>query len=414
MQEGFSDEAKRLKAIFETVVDGILTIDERGRIETVNPAACRMFGYDSAELLGRGVQVLMQEPEKSEHDTYVSRYLETGVRKIIGIGREVTARRKDGSTFPVHLSVSEFEKGDKIYFTGVLRDISKEKQAEEELRQLNQALEKRVEERTQQLRESLEAQQQSNKDLQQTRKELEYALAKERQLNELKSRFVTLASHEFRTPLTTILSSAVLLSRYIGDEAGETSERQLKHITRIRTSVSNLTNILEEFLSISRLEEGKVSLRITDFSLKALTEEVIEELSTLKRKGQELLLDLQNEGGDEIRTDRKILKNITLNLISNAIKYSNEEGRIWCTFAVKKNMLSLTVKDEGIGISKEDQVHLFERFYRGENVMNIQGTGLGLNIVKKYLDLLSGEIKYESEYGKGSTFSVKIPINSEE
>lgn len=228
------------------------------------------------------------------------------------------------------------------------------------------------------------------------------ALEKERSLNELKSRFVSVASHEFRTPLGTILSSVSLISKY--NEPGD-QEKRTKHISRIKSAVVNLTGILNDFLSLSKLEEGKVSYNPVIIDLKEICEEVKEEMQVTAKAGQNILLS--NTGNQTcILMDKQILKNILINLTSNAIKYSPENENIGISTDNANGKLTIRVTDHGIGIPVEDQKHLFDTFFRAGNVTNIQGTGLGLNIVKKYVDMLKGSIDFKSKPDQGTEFTI--------
>jgi two-component system sensor kinase FixL len=414
------DSKSRLDAIINTAIDGIITIDERGIIESINPAALKLFGYSEKEVLGKNVSFLMPNPYQKEHDKYLQNYMETGVRKIIGIGREVTGMRKDSSTFPVRLAVSETWLDKKRIFTGIVHDLTEVKKAEEEAHRLNQQLEQKVIERTEELAHvvnrllktnvQLENEVQERKNIEdallKVQKELTGSLEKEKQLNELKSRFVSMASHEFRTPLSTILSSVSLIGRYIKEEQQPNRE---KHIDRIKSAVTNLTGILNDFLSLSKLEEGKMKMMAETCNLGDICQEVKDEVQGLLKTGQKLRFEVNNPDL-ELFLDRRHLKNILLNLLSNAIKYSEEGQNIFFRTWDKANMITFEVEDEGIGIPEEDQEHLFSRFFRAHNAINIQGTGLGLNIVKRYVEMLSGSLAFESEEGKGSTFRVTVPV----
>jgi len=362
--ENKSDSESRLKAIIDTAVDGIITIDSRGTMETLNPAAARLFGYRNEELIGNNIKMLMPEPDKTSHDGYIQNYHNTGKGNIIGKGREVIGRRKDGSTFPFLLSISEVKLSDRKIFTGIIHDIS-------ELAKVKDALKKEME------------------------------------LNELKSRFVTMASHEFRTPLSAILSSVSLISKY---NSPEDEDKRMKHVNRIKNSVANLTGILNDFLSLSKLEEGKVMNDPTNFNLQEFLNEVIDEMKPLLKEGQYIQSSITKEN-TLVLLDRNMLKNIFTNLLSNASKYSSSEKKIELTTSILNQHLTVSIQDHGIGIPEDDKKHLFSRFFRAQNAHNIEGTGLGLNIVKKYIDLLSGEISYKSELNTGTTFTLKIPLH---
>ena len=234
----------------------------------------------------------------------------------------------------------------------------------------------------------------------------EEALQKERQLNELKSRFVSMASHEFRTPLSTVLSSVSLIEKYIEKTELEKTE---KHIKRVKNAVASLTEILNDFLSVEKLESDKYDVNTVAFDYKEFVEDIVEEMKTIMKTDQEIELVI-NAANSIINSDPKILKNILYNLISNAIKYSEEGKTITFKNDIVNDGLKIEVIDEGIGIPKEDQEELFGRFFRAKNVTNIKGTGLGLNIVKKYVEMLNGDINFESELNKGTTFSIIIPL----
>ncbi len=546
------EAALRLEGIIKSATDGIIIIDERGSMELVNEAACHIFGFAEAEMLGQNVNTLMPTPYHQEHDHYLMNYLHSGVKKIIGIGREVHGQRKDGTKFPLRLSISEVVLPDRRVFTGIVQDLTKEKAAERALLQekekaqmyfdlantinvvldrtglvvninkigeallgktgesligknwfqqviqpdqqekmqaffheiingnserldyfensiiahtgqsrliawrsallhdeqqrvvsvlssgvditeqwaaenrileMNQELEQRVEQRTEELAMAVNQLLKINKKLEveiQERKTVEKALRHseselrkayeiEKELSTLKSRFVSMASHEFRTPLSTILSSADLIEAYTSELQ---HDKRLKHTSRIKSAVSNLTNILNDFLSLSKLEEGKVQAIFSEFNLFEFCEEVMDEMHGMLKPGQELRHLSNIEPETKLFLDDRLLKNILFNLISNAIKYSEPNKPIDCALKIEHARLYISVQDHGIGIPEEDQRHLFSRFFRAHNVENIQGTGLGLHIVKRYLELLQGQIHFSSELGKGSTFFIEIPLQS--
>ena len=239
--------------------------------------------------------------------------------------------------------------------------------------------------------------------------DMETALYKEKELNVLKSRFVSMASHEFRTPLSTVLSSVSLIERYI--EKGDT-EKTEKHISRIKSSIGNLTSILNDFLSIDKLEAGKIECNPSEFELNTFIGEVLDELQAVTKSGQ--VINFEHDKQDtNVLLDKQILKNIIYNLVSNAIKYSQEGNEILTSVKLDGNTFELKVTDYGIGIPKSEHHLMFDRFFRAQNVTNIQGTGLGLNIVKKYVDLLEGDINFTSEENKGTTFTVTLPLRLE-
>ncbi len=239
--------------------------------------------------------------------------------------------------------------------------------------------------------------------------EIRKALDKEKKLNEMKSRFIATASHEFRTPLSIILSSANLIGRH---NSPAKEEKREKYVDWIKTNVRHLVVILNDFLSLDRLEAGKELLKPEHFDLVQFSKDLFGEMRNTKKKGQKIVLD----GSDPtipVFLDPKMLHYIIVNLLTNAIKYSGEYKDIHVTISRKEDMLAINVKDQGIGIAQDEQEHLFELFFRGKNAVNIQGTGLGLPIVKQYVSIMKGTICFESELGKGSTFFVELPLGQE-
>jgi signal transduction histidine kinase len=293
------------------------------------------------------------------------------------------AQKKDGSVFPVEISLGYYELNGKKMAMAFITDITQRLAAELELKKINEELEDRIRERT---------------------LELTKALSSEKELNEMKSRFVSTASHEFRTPLSAILSSISLVDRYT--EQGQ-DEKRKKHIERIKSSVKNLTDILNDFLSLDKLEQGKVEVENSFINLPEFCEDIKEEIKGMLKPGQHI--NYTHKGETEIYLDRKILKNIMLNLLSNATKYSDENKEIQLYSEADSSHSSITVKDQGIGIPEEEQKNLFGKFFRARNALNTQGTGLGLNILKRYVEILNGEVTFVSKLHEGTSFTVKFP-----
>lgn len=387
------EKATLLKAIIESAIDGIITIDNRGLVESLNPAALKLFGYDEAEVVGKNISVLMPEPDRSAHDGYLVRYDHTGEKRIIGKGREVRGLRKDGTTFPFRLAVSEVQYEDRKIYTGFVHDLSKEKEAEEQLRQYAAKLEELVDERTNSLKEIVEA-------LRDAKEEVSMSLEKEKELGQMKSRFVSMASHEFRTPLSSIQLSASLIQKYA--EPFDSKPIQ-KHVNKVKNAVGNLTTILNDFLSLEKLEAGRVEVNPSTFDLVKLSEEVTEEMQMIAKQNQHIIY--QHTGAKSlVHLDQNLLKNCMMNLISNAIKYSGENTFIEFNTEVNEEGAKVIVKDNGIGIPEADQVYLFEPFFRAHNTGNIPGTGLGLNIVRRYASLMKGTLQFKSIINQETTF----------
>jgi two-component system sensor kinase FixL len=389
------ENAALLNAIIQNAIDGIITIDERGLIESINPAACTLFSYTPEEVIGKNISFLMPPPDRTRHDEYIKRYQHTGVPHIIGIGREVTGLRKDGSTFPFRLAVSEVAYSGRKIYTGFIHDLSKQKEAEGQLKSYTIHLEDLVEERTQSLKETVLA-------LQNAKEEVSISLEKEKELGQLKSRFVSMASHEFRTPLSAIQLSASLIDKYAQPFK---SDHINKHVGKIKNAVVNLTTILNDFLSLEKLEAGKVEPTFSTFDLVKLSEEITEEMQLMAKQNQHIIY--QHTGKESmVSLDQNLLKNCVFNLIANAIKYSGENTFIEFNTEINEGGCTVIIKDNGIGIPEKDQKHLFEPFFRAHNTGNIPGTGLGLNIVARYTYLMKGRVAFTSTVNQGTSFTI--------
>jgi PAS domain S-box-containing protein len=405
-----------INTLFNHANEGIIVANTRGIIQLVNPAAGRMLDYSESELIGNSIDSLVPDHIKPKHQQHREHFQEHAHARPMGVGLDLYARKKDGSLIPVEISLSPLDIQGERMFIAFIIDISVRKQIElaiqdkqKELERVaaaliatNEELEKKVGDRTKVLQEAI-------RELEKSRNELSQALEKEKDLNDLKSRFISMASHEFRTPLTTILSSASLIQEY--NLLADASEKRGKHINRIKSAVNNLNDILSDFLSISKLEEGKVHADFRHFDLSENIREVIGDMQLNAKAGQEIVYE--HKGPGNVYLDPKLLKNILINLISNAIKFSPEKKNIQVRSRVDDYTISVEVKDSGIGISDEDQKHLFERFYRGKNAFNIQGTGLGLHIVGSYVDLMKGHIILHSEIEKGTTIKITFPHQTE-
>jgi PAS domain S-box-containing protein len=345
------------KLFYDSPIGIVISKLETGEIIDCNHAYTEIMGFTKPELLGKTSLQLGIINTTGERNDIVKMARTRGFSRDV----DVQLNRKDGTPIWVSISMQSIVIDDENCLLSAIMDMTAHKEAEQKI---------------------------------------QYALATEIALNKLKSNFVTLASHEFRTPLTAILSSAALMENYA---VGENKSKVSKHVGRIKASVNLLTSILDEFLSLTKIEEGKVEPKTERLNLKETLESLCNNLKTFARPGQTIIY--RHSGEEEIYSDPVLLGNIVNNLVSNAIKYSHENGQILVSSEVNANV-HLSVKDDGIGISKEDQLHLFERFFRASNAGDIQGTGLGLHIMKHYVDKLKGSIEVQSEPGKGSEFKV--------
>ena len=399
---------KKFEALFQYATMAMMVADQEGNIIMSNKYALSLFKYTSAEITVLKVEDLIPLRFQENHVAHRKHFDAHPQNRTMGVGVDLFAKKKTGEEFPVEISLGHYQTGEGRFVIAFIIDISHRKEIEKamlqqqaemekvnaEIEKLNEDLEQKVEKRTRQLKETLEI-------LEQSRDDLETALSKEKELSDLKTRFVSMASHEFRTPLSTILSSASLVAKY--QQTDEQNKRD-KHIQRIRSAVSNLTDILNEFLSIGRIEEGRIQANFSNFNIKEQVHLVCNEMQSILRPGQQIRI--RHLGKEVVNLDLSLLRNVFINLLSNALKFSPENAMIDVETEVNEKQILISIRDYGIGISEDDKKHLFERFFRGKNVTNIQGTGLGLHIVSKYVELMNGQIKAESELEKGTRFTI--------
>jgi PAS domain S-box-containing protein len=402
---------EHITSLFENATEGFVVTDGKGNIFMINPSACRMFGYAPGELIGQQIEILIPSEYRKRHVKLRDAFYKDPKNRVMGHGRDLHGVKKNGESFPVEVSLSTYLQAEERFVIAFIIDITARKEIEQsmvqqqeqlekvtnQMRKLNAELEAKVEERTIILKEALQR-------LEQSQEELSAALDKERQLNEIKSRFVSMASHEFRTPLSTVLSSASLLGKYTAEED---QPKRWRHIEQIKGSVKQLNDLLEDFLSLGKLDEGKLEAHFNTFNLNELIQDTVEEMKGLLKHNQQIVYN--GNGELEVESDKKLLRHVLMNLISNAIKFSDEGAVITIDSKISENEAEVSVTDEGIGISEEDKVHLFSSFFRGKNAINIQGTGLGLHIVRRYLDMIGGSVDLQSTLGKGTVITFTIP-----
>lgn len=408
----FQDDKDVFNVLFEAVSEGVIVVDKTQHIVAANKSAESMFGYNNKELIGQHLDTLIPKPYRANHDTHVNGFMKHQKKRQMGHGRDLYGAHKDGSVFPVEAGLNPLQINGGNYIMALVIDISVRKKQEEELQELNNELEQKVTARTEELSATVEelkiANQKRDAEIQkriEAQNKISNALKKEKELNELKTKFLSLVSHEFKTPLSGILTSAMLLSKY---KLSEQQDRRDKHIKTITDKVHYLNNILNDFLSIEKLETGKVSYNFSDFMLTKVVDEVVYNANMLLKEGQTIKYP-ENIDGLSLHQDEKIIELALSNLVHNAIKYSPENTEISIEISQDSTTTTFSVIDNGIGIPEKDQKQIFNRYFRSENVLLIQGTGIGLNIVKSHLNNLGGEINFVSNENKGSTFTIKLP-----
>lgn len=370
-------EIEHLAKIFDDSLNEIYVFDAHSlKFLEANPGAVGKTGYSIEELKDLTPVDLKPEFSESSFREMIQPIVRDKSKKL---EFETTHSRKDGTTYPVEVHLQSSSIGEKDVCAAIILDISDRKN-------YTHKLEQTVAKRTEELKDALE---------------------KEKELNELKSKFLSMVSHEFKTPLSGILSSAMLVGKYTKEQQQEKREKHLKTITK---GVHHLTNILNDFLSLDRLEKGKEVYRLTEFSVSKLLNEVVYNANMMLKTGQKINYP-QNVDDMEIVQDEKILALALSNLLYNSIKYSPENTTIDIEVELIDEKIKFRIKDQGVGIPKKDQKHIFQRYFRAENVVLTQGTGIGLNIIKAHLENLGGAIYFESRENKGSTFTIELPVS---
>ena len=363
-----TEALERIHLLVDNVVDGIITIDERGVIQAYNKAAEKIFGYSAAEAIGQSAGLLMPEPDRSRHDEYIRNYLATGVAKIIGIGRETIGRRKDGTVFPIDLAVSVFPSGRGRAFTGIVRDITERKRAEAEVHAAREAAER---------------------------------------ANTAKSQFLANMSHELRTPLNSVIGFANLMLK---NKPGNLVADDLEYLERIRTNGVHLLTLINEVLDLSKIEAGKMMLEISDVDLVPLVRDTIAQLEGAAHDKNLRLVGEIPSTAFSVRADPTRLKQVLINLVGNAIKFT-ETGtvtlRLTCD-PLDARPTVLEIIDTGVGIRADQQEKIFEAFTQADQgtARKFSGTGLGLTISRSFLQMMGYGLEVESAPGKGSTFRI--------
>lgn len=408
----FTQNQDVFNTLLGAVSEGVIIVDEHRKIVESNESAQNMFGYDRKELIMQPLNILIPQSYHADHGAHFENFMKQKRRRQMGQGRDIYGARKDGSSFPVEAGLNPFTIYGKNYVMALVIDISIRKKQELRIKELNNELEKKVKERTKALEGAIVELKTLNVELDHENKkriaaqaETKKALKKERELNELKTKFLSLVSHEFKTPLSGILTSAMLLSKY---KLAEQQAKRDKHIATITSKVHYLNNILNDFLSVEKLETGKLNYDFKDFKLSKLVNEVIYNCNMLLKEGQKIIYP---EDIDEISMcqDLKVLELSLSNIVHNAIKYSSENTIIKIDISQNKKETTFKVTDQGMGIPEKDQKNIFNRYFRAENAILTQGTGIGLNIVKTHLKNLGGSITFMSEENIGTTFYIRIP-----
>lgn len=408
----FNQDQDVFNVLLGAVSEGVIIVDEHQVIIEANESALKMFGYQNEELLKQPLNTLIPQNYHAGHGAHFKGFMKDKKRRRMGQGRDIFGARKDGSVFPLEAGLNPFTIYGRTYVMALVIDITLRKKQEQKIIELNTDLEDKVAKRTDDLKNAVKKLKTLNLELDlenkkriEAEEETKIALKKEQELNELKTKFLSLVSHEFKTPLSGILTSTMLLGKY---KLSEQQEKRDKHIKTITDKVHYLNNILNDFLSVEKLERGELTYNPTSFKLSKVVDEVVYNANILLKGGQKINYP-ENIDDFLLFQDEKIIELALSNLVHNAIKYSSENTIIDIVISQNDRETTFKVIDNGIGIPQKDQKNIFNRYFRAENALLSQGTGIGLNIVKNHIENLKGSISFASTENTETTFTIIIP-----
>jgi len=378
------DKISFYKVCFDSMQVGILVCNENNEIVLANMPLTTIFGYSTEEFMNLKICDLFKDCSVY-HD-----FLINPTKRIFKYGIEIIGVKKNGTEFPIEFSLGKIEYEGNYYFKALLVDISLRKKKEVKISNLNTQLEEEVKVR--------------NIELEEVIKQLKKSLDKEKELNQLKTKFIALTSHEFKTPLSAILSSTELIVKYADLQL---LEKRDQHLIKVKSMIHHLNNMLDDLLTLENIETGKINRNYSTFRLSSLIEDIYNNIKPFIKSKQKLTF--KNEHDEVIFHDAKIINVILTNLLFNAIKYSDDNGKIKVKITTNNSYILFTIEDEGIGIPENEQRLIFNRFFRAKNALYYPGTGIGLNIVKGYVNSLDGSISFESTENKGTIFKVSLP-----
>jgi len=363
----FLEDQDVFNVLFEAVSEGVIVVNDQQKIVSTNTSAEKMFGYDKEGLINQHLNVLIPRKYHAEHGAHVESFKKKKESRPMGRGFDLFGAHKDGTSFPVEAGLNPFKIQGKTFIMALIIDISERKRQENEIIELNAELERKVNIRTKELSDTVEELKEvnvvldaENKKRLSAEEEAKVALQKEKELNELKTKFLSLVSHEFKTPLSGILTSAMLLSKY---KLEAQQEKRDKHIDTITKKVHYLNNILNDFLSVEKLESGKVTYKNNTFKLSKVVNEVVYNANMLLKEGQKIIYP-EDIDDMSLTQDEKIVELSLSNLVHNAIKYSPENTIVKISIQQNQTKTVFSVIDNGIGIPKVDQKNIFNRYFR--------------------------------------------------
>ena len=391
--------------LLQAISDAILIVDKYQKIEIVNSSMEKIFGFKTDELMNIPIRMIIRKEDRSVFNTHFDSFIDDA-KKELSKKIDLYAESKTGDVFPVEVGFNLSKVNDEKHVIIIINKRSIESDQKSTVSESNFTLENRIKGYAKDFSSTIEELEKKNKKITESESEAKKALKREKELNELKTKFLSMVSHEFKTPLTGISISTMLIEKY----KLETQQNQReKHLSIINGKVNYLNKIVDDFLSIEKIEKGQIKYDLTFFRVRKLIDEVIEESKLLLKEGQKIIYNVDDIDEILLHQDRKIIELTLTNLLSNAIKYSRENKTITIDIQQNETKTIIKVIDKGFGIPKKDQKNIFKRYFRAENVLLIGGTGIGLNIVKNHLNNLGGSIEFVSKVNSGTTFTVIIP-----
>ena len=401
------------KFCFDSLLEGLCITNQEGRIVMINSAFKEIFGYEEAELVGKKIEFLIPESHRSIHLKHFDNYVKTPKKYKKGKGRDFLGLHKNGDILDLEIGLNFFEFEGMFYAKALVSEIGTRKQKELLIKEKNRNLEFEVQERTSQLIRVVSKLESSNLKLKEKIKEkivaenrAKIAFEREKELNVMQKKFISMVSHEFKTPLSGIMTSASLIEKHNEDQG---NRKIRNHAGTVKRLVIQMNNILDDFISLEKTESENYPLRLSKFRFCDLIKKIVEEAQIILKEGQRIEV-LSCTSPIEVWQDKKVVQLIVNNVLYNAIKYSPIHSVI--KIGVHSNeLLKISIEDHGIGIPVEAQQHIFDRFFRANNALTIQGTGIGLNTVKRYLEKIDGSVEVQSEENKGTKVILKLPID---
>ena len=400
------------KICFDSLIEGLCIANDAGEIVMNNSACEEIFGYEPGELIGQSIDVLIPEPHRNVHHYHFESYIQHPRKFKKGKGREFYGVHKDGSLLDLEIGLNFFEFEGHRYAKALISEIGTRKRKVSEIKESNRRLEGEVDRRTKLLTKAVSELERANFLLKEEVNErikaeenAKRAFEKEKELSQMQAKFLSMVSHEFKTPLSGILTSASLVEKY---NQKNLNERISNHVGTIKNLVLQLNDILDDFLFLENSESGKYQFNSSRFMICDLIKKIVSDAKALMKPGQKFEI-VSCEKPVPVVQDRKVVDIVLRNIIYNAIKYSPANSSIHIKIHIN-DTVHIEIRDEGIGIPEEAMSHIFDRFYRAKNVLHIQGTGIGLNIVRRHLHRMKGSIEISSKENEGTTVFLNLPV----